>query len=197
MKAIIDTLREIIKKDASTQTDPVTIIENKKSMTEIIPSKRVSPGESDVTTKRQKLFDVTNIYSGKEHVQEEIQMEEEQKIKSDASFYDKCKAYLNNVDPTNDTYYSLKQVIEAFIKDKVDLNEYIKGNVFSTNAECYETPEEISDVLKNITAAMYMILKEKAIDLGIGNSLKDAIYTDLNSAVGIEVSGEIISFLEH
>ena len=79
MKTIIDTLKEIIKQDASTQTEPVTIIENEKSMTEIIPSKRVSTGEYDVTTKHQKLSDDTDVCSGKEHVQENKKMEEEKK----------------------------------------------------------------------------------------------------------------------
>ena len=119
-----------------------------------------------------------------------------EKIKSDASFYDKCKAYLNNVDPTNTTYYSFKQVIEVFIKDKVDLNSYITGNIFATNAECYEKLEIVSEVLKSITAAVYLILKDQDINLGIGNNLKDAIYTDLSDAVGVELSGEVICFLE-
>lgn len=198
MKTIIDALKEIIKQDASTQTDPVTIIENEEDMAEIIPSKRVRTGESDdVTTRRRKTLDDTDVYSGKEHVQEEIEMKQQEQIMSDASFYDKCKAYLNNVDPEGYNYYPLLQAIESYIKNKVDLNQYIKGNIFVTNAECYETSEEISDALKKITAAVYIILADKAVPLIGYDNLKDGVSADLSYAIGIEMSGEIISFLEH
>ena len=101
------------------------------------------------------------------------------------------------MDPTSDPYYLLKASIESYIKNEVDLNQYIKGNIFATNAECYETPEEISEIFKNITAAVYIILRDKEINLGIGNNLKDAIYTDLSDAVGVDMSGEVIGFLEN
>ena len=101
------------------------------------------------------------------------------------------------MDPKGYNYYPLKQGIESYIKEEIDLNEYIKGNLFVTNAECYETPEEISDVLKGITAAVYLILGDKALTLTGHNNLKDGVSADLSYAVGVEMSGEIMSFLEH
>jgi len=118
-------------------------------------------------------------------------------IKEDVSFYQRCKNYLNVTDPEGYNYYSMKQAIESYIKMEVDLNMYIMGNIFGTNADCYETPEEVSDVLKNTAAAVYMILEEKSINLDICNNLIDALYTCLNNAVGVEISDEVFDFLKN
>ena len=123
-------------------------------------------------------------------------MEEEKKIKSDASFYDRCKAFLDAVDPEGYNYYSLLQAIESDIKNKVDLNQYIKG-IFAAHDDSFKEKEERIDIIKQATAAVYMIYQEKDINLGIGDNLKDAIYIDLNSVVGLAISGEIMDFLEH
>jgi hypothetical protein len=124
-------------------------------------------------------------------------MEERQFIESDDGFYNKCKAYLNSVDPESYCYFSFLQVIESFMKMDVDLNDYIKGNIFVTNAECYETPEEISEALTGITAAVYMIIKDKGIILTSDGNLKTGIRANLTHAVGNEMSEEIMVFLEN
>ncbi|CAG9321872.1 unnamed protein product [Blepharisma stoltei] len=104
-------------------------------------------------------------------------MEEGQAITSDNSFYDKCKAYLNALDQESYNYYHLKASIERYINDRVDLKPCILGGIFVNTVDIYDTSEEeLSNDLKAITAAMYMILKDKEIYLGI-DDLKNTIYT--------------------
>lgn len=124
-------------------------------------------------------------------------MEERHQIKSDTSFYNKCKAYLDNIDPKSYCYLSLLETIESYMKMEVDLNDYIKGNIFVTNAECYETKEEVSDALKEITAAVYIVLEDKGIILTSDYNLKIGIKANLSYAVGNKMSEEIMVFLEN
>lgn len=167
--------------------------------------KKINFGERENTSflqrKRHKFNytsdDESTTISGKEHVEEEIEMKQQEQIKSDTSFYQKCKAYLDNVDSKSYAYITLKQAIESYLKEEIDLNEYIKGNIFVTNAECYETAEEISNVLKRATAAVYIILVDKAVTLTGYDNLKDGVSADLSYAIGVDMSGEIMSFLEN
>lgn len=80
---------------------------------------------------------------------------------------------------------------------EVDLNDYIKGNIFVTNAECYETKEEVSNALKEITAAVYIVLEDKGIILTSDYNLKIGIKANLSYAVGNKMSEEIMVFLEN
>ncbi|CAG9321850.1 unnamed protein product [Blepharisma stoltei] len=133
-----------------------------------------------------------SVCSGK---QRNIEMEEGQAITSDTSFYDKCKAYLNVEDPERYNYYEFKALIERRINRRGDF-DYEIGSIFRTNADCYEIPDEEDNLLTNITAAIYMILKEKEIYLGI-DDLKNTVYTYLSEAAGVERSEDIWIFLEN
>lgn len=163
----------------------------------------ISIGESDPDSdtsetkssiqKKIHIDSKDNIMSGSEHSIEEEPVKEQEK---DNSFYQRCKNYLNAVDPKGYNYYSLIKTIEADIEDKVDLNQYIKA-IFAAHDDFFEKKEDRIDTFKQATAAVYMIYKEKNINLGIGNNLKEAIYEDLKDAIGRETSVEVMGFLEN
>jgi hypothetical protein len=213
VKTIIDTLTEVIKKDASTQTDPV-IIESEEEMIKVI-----SYGEqSSISKKRdqfhkeirhaqlEKIFterrkEFQEYLSGIEHVEEEIKVQEQEQIKSDASFYDKCKSYLDAVDHDKQNYYSIKQNIETdVLKDTLTLDQCTRS-IMATNLDNYETLEEKKDLLKILVSSMYVlymdmsqILTEKGYD---DDYFQELLFENMSDKIGVEVSGEVIDFLKH
>lgn len=201
MKTIIDTLKEIIKKDASTQTEPVTIIENEKSMTKVI-----SYGELELPLKRketmreeEELRKQSKIMSGIEHVEKDIEMKEEKQIKSDTNFYDKCKAYLKIVNPKNDTYFSIKHTITTdVIKNKQAASQSNKS-IFATNFDNYTTLEEQQELLQEFTAAMYVLYtdEQNLMEKEEYSNAQELILANLTEVVGNKIAGEVIDFLEH
>lgn len=112
MKKVIDTIKEIINKDALTQTEPVTIIENEENITkeedQQLGDLKLKRDEYAVEIRKAKrgeeLSKIRNeLLLGQDHLEEQIklkeELEEKQQIKPDASFYDKCKSYVAQVYP--------------------------------------------------------------------------------------------------
>src|SRR5574343_508144 len=157
MKTIIDTLKEIIKKDASTQTDPVTIIENEEIInTSYTPNnvgeKRERDWSSSPDLRKSPKLGEENLMSGIDTAEELANQNKQQGNKSDASFYDRCKAYLKIVNPKNDTYFSIKHTIKTdVIKNKQAANQSNKS-IFATNFDNYTTLEEQQELLQEFTA---------------------------------------------
>ena len=99
------------------------------------------------------------------------------------SFYDRSKKYLQVVYPEEYNYYALLPAIQSNI-NKDNSNQYIK-TIFSAHMRTFEEQDKEADALKQATATVYIICKDKEIDIGIGNNLKDAIYADLKDVVGV------------
>lgn len=222
MKTIIDTIKEIIKKDASTQTDPVTIIENEKSMTKVI-----SYGELELPLKRketmreeEELIKKSKIMSGIEHIEEDIKMEEEQKIESDTSFLEKCKNYVLKVYPeeiySSDFYSGIEGNLRyPIVNNNIGFNVERFGNLiknlFSSKAygDFYDyTDQERKDMLTLETAGIYKLcaegkdiqdfMKERNetnfTDRGL---LKDTIQKYLAEVTNIKLAGEVFEILDN
>jgi hypothetical protein len=216
MKTIIDTLKEIIKKDASTQTEPVTIIENEETIDmieEIIPSKRAHTGESDDSPKKHnKTLDDTDLYSGKEHVQEKKKIEEEKQIKSDDSFLEKCKNYVLKVYPeeiySSDFYSGIEGGLRyPIVNNNIGFNVEEFGNLiknqFSSKAygDFYDyTDQERKDSLTFETAGIYKVCaegKEGSVSFTDRDLLKDTIQKYLAEVTNIELAREVFEILDN
>lgn len=178
------------------------LLQNYRGRTELLHKKRVfmEVSECDISKKYVKMIlpltDEKSIMPGIEYFDDKDRREKQKRIESDSSlFYDKCKAYLYKVDPGDFNYYSMLCAINSDIKNEIDLNQGIKCT-YSIIADSFEEKEENEEALKIATAAVYMICREKKINLDIGCSLEDAIYTDLGECVGIDMSTEVIGFLK-
>ena len=185
-------------KDASTQTEPATIIENE----ETINRTGINVGGLPLKRKRtiieeEELIKKSKIMPGIEHVEEEIKMEEEKKIKSDASFYDKCKAYLDSFDHDKQNYYSIKHIIDKEVATNLLSLEQCTSSVFSTNIEESNTKEHKEDSLKAIVASMYLVYIDMklSLDQQYYDNFQELLSVNMTDIFSAEISGDVISFL--
>jgi hypothetical protein len=206
MKKVIDSLKEIITKDSSTQTDPVSIINNEEDMKVIsIGEKRFSDSSIKKIERELESFKNGEMMSGADQVEPIIElakkveaMYEEGAPKPDASFYDKCKAYLDSFDHNKLNYYSIKQMINQEVTTNLLSLEQCTSSVFSTNIEESNTKEQKEDSLKAIIASMYLVYTDMKLDLDqqYYNNFQELLYVNMTDIFGSEISGDVISFLE-
>jgi hypothetical protein len=168
--------------------------------------KTISIGEYDKAreyeTIRKRIHieetdDESTIMSGIEHIEEEIEMKEQEQIKSDASFYDKCKAYLDSFDFKGENYYSIKEITQReVIKNSLSLEESI-DSVFATNVDEHLAQENKEESLKAIVASMYLVYTDLQQVLVIDYDYHQLLSVTMKHRFGVEISGEVIDFLEH
>lgn len=187
MKKVINTIKEIISKDASTQTELVTIIETQEEdmpktseqpegqQLSDLKLKRDEYGVEIRKAKREQTLKETRerkFLSGEDQVEEIIKEEmneEPQQIQVDASFYDKCKRYVERVYPeevdSSNLYYGISGTLMRAIKNEshpIDVEEFNKLMKYMLKkinyTDGYEySHKEMRDMFAIETAGIYMV----------------------------------------
>jgi len=113
----------------------------------------------------------------------------------EVEFYAKCSMYLDAVDPDQDDYLTLYNVLGNY-SSHIEINEYVKNNIFAARRDTASDKETGIINLKIAVATTYKVCVDNQINLRNYNTLYSTIKDDLMEVLDVNLSGEIMSFIE-